>query len=516
MNLLKSLTTVSAITLLSRILGFIRDLIIAQIFGAGMYTDAFFLAFKFPNLLRRIFAEGAFSQAFIPVFIEYKSKNNNLDSKEDIRLFVSYISGILIIVLICIVMLTTIIAPQLVSIIAPGFANKDNIFSVVIYLLRIMLPYILLISLSSLVSVLLNIYNYFLIPAFTPILFNLSLIIFTLLSKLYFDSSIILLGWGVLFGGLMQLLFQIPFLKRIKLLVIPRFSLKKSYVLLVIRRMGPAIISMSVSQISSIINNIFSSFLTFGSISWLYYSNRLVELPIGVLGVALSTIILPLLSESLSNRNYDEYSRLMNWGLRICLMLSLPSSVGLIILSKPIVISLFQYGKFSNLDTLMTQYALIAYAIGLTGLMTIKILVLGFYSQNDMKTPVKIAVITLIVTQLINLAFFSSLGHVCLSLSISLSAILNSYLLYYQLRKKNIFKLQDGWLEFLIHIFIATLVMALVLLIILYFIPSWEHGLMIERILKLIVTCFIGLVVYIFVLKTFGFKISDFSFQSSK
>ncbi|PPI88100.1 murein biosynthesis integral membrane protein MurJ [Candidatus Pantoea edessiphila] len=517
MNLLKSVTTVSVITLFSRVLGFIRDVIIAQFFGAGMYTDAFFMAFKLPNLLRRIFAEGAFSQAFIPVFIEYKNRKikENKNSHDAICLFISCIFGMLILSLIIVTIMGMTISTQLAVIIAPGFTKNEHLFTVFVYLLKVMFPYIILISLTSLISVILNSYDCFILPAFAPILFNISIIIFIMLYKSYFNPSIISLGWGVICGGIVQLIFQLPYLKKINLLVMPRIIFNNPYSLSVIRRMGPAIIGMSVSQISSIINNMFSSFLAFGSLSWLYYANRLVELPIGVLGVALSTIILPALSKSLANGNYDEYLRLMNWGLKICLLLSLPSTAGLILLSKPIIISLFQYGKFNYIDTSMTQYALITYSIGLIALMTIKVLVLGFYSNNDMKTPVKIAIITLIVTQLINFILFNSLGHICLAFSISIAAILNASLLYYNLLKKNIFKLQDGWGKFLLHIFIATLVMTLVLLIILNYINTWDHGLMPERILRLLITCMVAITVYFSVLRCFGFRLKDFYYQSN-
>ncbi|PPI88768.1 murein biosynthesis integral membrane protein MurJ [Candidatus Pantoea edessiphila] len=510
MNLLKSLTTVSGVTILSRILGFTRDVIIAQYFGAGMFTDAFFTAYKLPNLLRRVFAEGAFSQAFIPVFIEYKSKKDN----ESVRLFISYISGILTLILMLFLIIGIIFAPKLIAITAPGFIKDDNIFYATVHLSQVMFPYILLISLASLVGVILNTFNYFLVPAFTPVLFNISIIIFALLSKFYFSCKIILLGWGVLIGGLLQLCFQLPSLRKIKLLVIPNVVFNNAYVLLVISRMGPAIISMSVSQISSLINNVFSSFLPYGSISWLYFSNRIIEFPAGVLGVALSTIILPYLSKSLTKGDYKEYSRSINWGLRICFLLSLPSTVGLIILSKPIITVLFQYGKFKSHDTLMTQQALICYSLGLVSLIAIKVLVLGFYSNNDMKTPVKISIFSLIITQLINLLFFSLLKYLCLSLSISIAAILNAFLLYYNLRKKHIFKLQEGWNKFLIHIGIATSVMGVVLLIMLQFITKWGEGLIIIRIFKLSLICSIGVIVYFYVLKIFGFQLENFSYQS--
>ncbi len=293
-------------------------------------------------------------------------------------------------------------------------------------LLRVTFPYILLISLASLAGAILNTWNRFSVPAFAPTLLNVSMIGFALFAAPYFHPPVLALAWAVLVGGLLQLLYQLPHLKKIGMLVLPRLNLRDSGVWRVMKQMGPAILGVSVSQISLIINTIFASFLVSGSVSWMYYADRLMEFPSGVLGVALGTILLPSLAKSFASGNHDEYSRLMDWGLRLCFLLALPSAVALGILAEPLTVSLFQYGKFTAFDAAMTQRALIAYSVGLMGLIVVKVLAPGFYSRQNIKTPVKIAIVTLIMTQLMNLAFIGPLKHAGLSLSIGLAACLNA------------------------------------------------------------------------------------------
>ena len=460
MNLLKSLAAVSSMTMFSRVLGFARDAIVARIFGAGMATDAFFVAFKLPNLLRRIFAEGAFSQAFVPILAEYKSKQG----EDATRVFVSYVSGLLTLALAIVTVIGMLAAPWVITITAPGFADTADKFALTTQLLRITFPYILLISLASLVGAILNTWNRFSVPAFAPTFLNVSMIGFALFAAPYFHPPVLALAWAVTVGGVLQLAYQLPHLKKIGMLVLPRINLKDAGAMRVVKQMGPAILGVSVSQISLIINTIFASFLVSGSVSWMYYADRLMEFPSGVLGVALGTILLPSLSKSFASGNHDEYCRLMDWGLRLCFLLALPSAVALGILAKPLTVALFQYGKFSAFDAAMTQRALVAYSVGLMGLIVVKVLAPGFYSRQDIKTPVKIAIITLIMTQVMNLAFIGPLKHAGLSLSIGLAACLNAALLYWQLRKQKIFTPQPGWLAFLLRLIIAVLVMAAALL----------------------------------------------------
>ncbi|QPI44845.1 MULTISPECIES: murein biosynthesis integral membrane protein MurJ [Pectobacterium] len=510
MNLLKSLAAVSSMTMLSRVLGFVRDAIVARIFGAGMATDAFFVAFKLPNLLRRIFAEGAFSQAFVPILAEYKSQQG----EEATRTFLAYVSGMLTLILALVTVAGMVAAPWVIMVTAPGFAATPERFELTSALLRVTFPYILLISLTSMVGSVLNTWNRFSVPAFAPTLLNVSMIGFSLFAAPYFNPPVMALAWAVLVGGLLQLGYQLPHLKKIGMLVLPRLKWREPSVWRVMKLMGPAVLGVSVSQISLIINTIFASFLSEGAVSWMYYADRLMEFPSGVLGVALGTILLPSLAKSFASGNHDEYSRLMDWGLRLCFLLALPSAVALGILAQPLTVSLFQYGKFSAFDALMTQRALIAYSVGLMGLIVVKVLVPGFYSRQDIKTPVKIAIVTLILTQVMNLIFIGPLQHAGLALSIGLASCLNAGLLYWQLRKQDIFQPQPGWKGFLVRLLVAVIVMSLVLLGMLWWMPAWDDGNMTMRILRLLLVVVAGAGSYFATLALLGFRPRDFARRS--
>jgi len=507
MNLLKSLAAVSSMTMISRVLGFVRDTIVARMFGAGMATDAFFVAFKLPNLLRRIFAEGAFSQAFVPILAEYKAQQG----EEATRTFIAYVSGLLTLVLALVTALGILAAPWVIWITAPGFADTPEKFDLTTALLRVTFPYILLISLASLAGAILNTWNRFSVPAFVPTLLNVSMIVFSLFLTPYFDPPVMALGWAVLAGGLAQLLYQLPHLKKIGMLVLPRLNLRDSGVWRVLKQMGPAILGVSVSQISLIINTIFASFLAAGSVSWMYYADRLMELPSGVLGVALGTILLPSLAKTYASDDRHEYSRLMDWGLRLCFLLVLPCALALALIAEPLTVSLFQYGKFSANDALMTQRALIAYAVGLLGIILVKVLAPGFYARQNIRTPVKIALFTLVSTQAMNLVFIGPLKHAGLALAISLAACLNAGLLYWQLRKHDLFEPQPGWAKFLGKLVLAVLVMSAVLLGLMHFMPAWDLGGMPLRLARLGVLVVAGVVAYFGMLALLGFRLRDFS-----
>ncbi|RMQ97581.1 Protein MurJ -like protein [Pseudomonas savastanoi pv. glycinea] len=507
MNLLKSLAAVSSITMLSRVLGFVRDTIIARTFGAGMATDAFFIAFKLPNLLRRIFAEGAFSQAFVPILAEYKSQQG----EEATRTFVAYVTGLLTLVLALVTLLGIIAAPWVIWATAPGFVDTPEKFALTTDLLRVTFPYILLISLSSLAGAILNTWNRFSVPAFVPTLLNVSMIFFALFLTPYFDPPVMALGWAVLVGGLLQLLYQLPHLKKIGMLVLPRLNLHDTGVWRVMKQMLPAILGVSVSQISLIINTIFASFLVAGSVSWMYYADRLMELPSGVLGVALGTILLPILSKTYASKDRQEYSRILDWGLRLCFVLVLPCTLALGILAEPLTVSLFQYGKFDAVDAAMTQRALIAYSVGLLGIIVIKVLAPGFYAQQNIRTPVKIAIFTLIVTQLLNLVFIVPLQHAGLALAISVGACINAMLLFWQLRKQDLFQPQPGWTKFLFKLCLAVGVMSGVLLGLMHVMPAWSDGQMLERFIRLGGLVAAGVVAYFATLLLLGFRLKDFA-----
>ncbi|GLO15453.1 putative lipid II flippase MurJ [Pseudomonas putida] len=507
MNLLKSLAAVSSITMISRVLGFVRDTILARIFGAGVATDAFFIAFKLPNLLRRIFAEGAFSQAFVPILAEYKTQQG----EEATRTFIAYVSGLLTLVLALVTAIGILAAPWVVWATAPGFVDNVEKYELTTALLRVTFPYILLISLSSLAGAILNTWNRFSVPAFTPTLLNVAMIAFAVLLTPYFNPPIMALAWGVLAGGLAQLLYQLPALKKIGMLVLPRLSLKDAGVWRVLKQMVPAILGVSVSQISLIINTIFASFLVAGSVSWMYYADRLMELPSGVLGVALGTILLPTLAKTYANKDREEYSRILDWGLRLCFLLVLPCTLALAILAEPLTVALFQYGKFSAFDAAMTQRALMAYAVGLLAIILVKVLAPGFYAQQNIRTPVKIAIFTLVCTQLFNLALVGPLAHAGLALAISLGACLNAGLLFWKLRSQQLFEPQPGWAVFLLKLVLAVALMSAVLLAGMHYMPAWEQGIMLERFLRLGALILAGVVTYFGCLYLCGFRPRHFA-----
>ncbi len=497
-------------TMLSRVLGFVRDAIIARFFGAGASADAFFVAFKLPNLLRRIFAEGAFSQAFVPILAEYKNQQGD----EATRTFIAYIAGMLTLILALVTAGGIVAAPWIIYVTAPGFVDSADKYALTTSLLQVTFPYIFLISLASLAGAILNTWNRFSVPAFAPTLLNVSMIFFAVFLAPYFDPPIMALAWACLVGGVLQLVYQLPHLKKIGMLVLPKISFRNSGVWRVIRLMGPAILGVSVAQISLIINTIFASFLQSGSVSWMYYADRLMELPSGVLGVALGTILLPSLAKSFTSGNHEEYRRLMDWGLRLCFLLALPCAVALAILSEALTVSLFQYENFSAFDALMTQRALVAYCVGLMGMIVVKILAPGFYSRQNIKTPVKIAIATLILTQLMNLAFIGPLQHAGLALSIGLASCFNAGVLYWQLRKQDIFKPLAGWGKFLAKLVFGLAVMVAVLFGLLYLLPAWDQGGMLMRMLRLMLVVIVGATSYFIALYMTGFRPRDFMQRS--
>ena len=512
MNLLKVLATVSAMTFISRVLGFVRDAIIARVFGAGLMTDAFFVAFKIPNLLRRLFAEGAFSQAFVPILGEYKNRRGEAETK----LLVDHVSGVLALALFVVSAIGVLAAPAIIYLTAPGFAATPDKYELAVQLLRITFPYIFFIALTALAGGILNTYSRFSVPAFTPVLLNVSFIVFALWLVPYFDPPVLALAWAVFAGGILQLAFQVPFLARLNLL--PRFrpSFADEGVWRVLRQMGPAVFGVSIGQVSLIINNIFASFLVTGSVSWLYYADRLMEFPTGLLGVALGTILLPSLSKHHATQSTVEYSKLLDWGLRITLLLAVPAAAALALLAVPLVSTLFQYGAFSGADTLATRDAVIAYSVGLVGLILVKVLAPGFYARQDIRTPVKIAVVTLIATQVLNLILIWHLRHAGLALAISLGACLNASLLFWLLRRRAVYLPQPGWAAFALKLALAVYVMGSVLWIATGSTSEWLAAGALERVAKLTGVVVLGAATYFATLWLLGFRLKDFSQRAAE
>src|SRR5438552_6961245 len=452
MNLLRALLAVSSLTLVSRILGYVRDFFIARAFGAGLATDAFFVAFRIPNLLRRLFAEGAFSQAFVPVLAEHK----NRQPADETRRLIDGVATALFLALVVTAALGVAISPLIVYLSAPGFASDPAKFELTVLMLRICFPYIAFISLVALAAGILNTWNRFAVPALTPALLNVSFIVAAVFFARYFDPPIVALAWAVFAGGVLQLAFQVPFLVRLGLLPRWRLDLTHPGVRRVLKIMAPATFGVSVAQISLLINTIFASYLRTGSVSWLYYADRLMELPAGMLGVALGTILLPSLSKYHADANREEYARLLDWGLRMTVLLAVPSAAALAVIALPMVAALFHYGRFGADDAWMTCRGLIAYGIGLNGMILVKILAPGFYARQNVSTPVKIGIVTLIATQLMNLAFIGPLRHAGLALAIGLGACLNAALLYRVLRKSGIYTPQPGWVIFVLKVAAAV------------------------------------------------------------
>jgi putative peptidoglycan lipid II flippase len=501
-NLLKALVTVSGVTMISRVLGFLRDAVIARSFGAGLYTDAFFIAFKLPNLLRRIFGEGAFSQAFVPVLAEYRARQTH----EQTRDLIDHVTALLSAALLVVSAIGVVAAPIIVYVSAPGFANVPDKFRITVELTRVTFPYILFISLAAMGGGILNTYGRFAVPAFTPTLLNVSFIVFALFLAPYFDPPVMALAWAVFFGGVLQLAFQLPYLKRLGLLPRLRFNFRDPGVWRIVKLMGPAIFGVSVGQISLLLNGIFASFLVTGSVSWLYYADRLMEFPTGVLGVALGTILLPSLAKTYAAGGAEEYSRLLDWGLRLTLLLALPAALALAILAVPLIATLFHHGAFDARDVAMSAQALTAYSLGLVGLIVVKVLAPGFYARQDVKTPVKIGVVTLLATLVMNLAFIYPLRHAGLALAIGLGACINAALLYRTLRRRGIFQPLPGWRRFGVQIALALLAMGTVLWLATGGTASWLSGGLLLRAGRLTLIVLAGAATYFAALWLLGIR----------
>lgn len=508
MNLLKALATISGLTFLSRILGLVREVLVANIFGAGLMTDAFNVAFRLPNLLRRLFAEGAFSQAFVPILSEYKNRR----SEEDTRTLVNRVTSLLGVVVMLVTLLGVLGTPWLIYATAGGFAKQPEKFALTVELTRITFPYIFFMAMVALSAGILNTWNRFSIPALTPVLLNISVIGMAALAAPYFSKPIEALAWGTFIGGVLQLAIQFPALKRIGML--PRLDLhfRDPGVRRILKLMAPATIGVSVAQISLLINTALASWLPTGSISWLSYADRLMEFPSGILGVALGTILLPSLSKLNADGNGPEFSAMLDWGLRLALLLTLPAALAMCILAVPLTATLFQHGAFTGNDALQTSHALIAYSIGLSGIILVKILAPAFYSRQDIRTPLRFAIISLVATQLMNALFVweFDLRHAGLALSIGLAATLNAGLLYVGLRSKGAFIPQAGWQIFVGKLLTALLVMGVVLWFAMGAQETWTHAASSKRMLWLCGLMLAGAGSYFATLFALGFRPADF------
>ncbi|MBT8150273.1 MAG: murein biosynthesis integral membrane protein MurJ [Gammaproteobacteria bacterium] len=443
-GLLGSSMVVGSMTMFSRVLGLLRDVVIARLFGASGNADAFFIAFRIPQFLRRLFAEGAFSQAFVPVLAEYRSNSEKNGQLQAVRDLLNAVCGVLGGTLLLLSVLVVLAAPLVAMLFAPGFINQPEKFELTVTMLRITFPYLLLISLTGFAGAILNSYDRFAVPAFTPVLLNVALISAALWLSPRLAEPVFALAWGVLIAGFAQLLFQIPFLARLELLPRPRWQPAHEGVRRIMRLMLPAIFGVSVSQINLLLDTVLASFLPTGSVSWLYYSDRLAELPLGVFGIAIATVILPGLSrmkiqsagDGELHASWAQFSATLEWALRCIALIALPAMVALMVLAEPILYLLFQYQAMQPFDVQMSALSLRAYALGLLAFMAIKVLATGYYSRQDMKTPVRIGIIAMVANMVLNLVLVTWLhvywqvGHVGLALATALSAMLNALLLY--------------------------------------------------------------------------------------
>ena len=507
---MKSTAVVGGITLLSRIMGFVRDMIIAHVFGASTSTDAFLIAFKIPNFMRRLFAEGAFSQAFTPILSEYKVQR----SHGEVQHLVNHVAGNLGGILTIITILGIIAAPLLVLIFAPGFSANTEKFDLTIDMLQITFPYLLFIALTAFAGSILNTYGQFSIPAITPVLLNISMIITTLYFAPYFERPVMALAWGVFIAGIIQLCFQLPFLYRLRLLPRPKFNWRDEGVQRIHTLMLPALLGVSVAQINLLVDTLMASFLVTGSVSWLYYSDRLMEFPLGVFGIALATVMLPNLSKTFAKGEQDTYNRTLDWALRWVFLIATPAMLGLIILSVPILSTLFFRGEFTGTDIIKTSHSLMAYAVGLLGFVLVKVLASAYYARQDTRTPVRIAVIAMLTNLILNIALISSLHHAGLALATALAAILNAALLFRGLYKNKVFIPCQGWRILLLRILFANGIMGGLLWWGMGSANSWLALNSVDRILQLCLWIGLGFICYIITLAISGLRPAHLSLKS--
>ncbi len=452
-------------------LGFVRDLVLARLFGADAATDAFFVAFKIPNFLRRLFGEGAFATAFVPVLTEYKETRSHAELKG----LVDHVAGTLGLAVLAVSLVGVVAAPLVVSLFAFGWVldGAREKLDLAASLLRLTFPYLFFISLTAFAGGVLNAHGRFAVPAFTPVLLNLSLIGAALWLSPWMVEPVTALAWGVLIAGVAQFTFQLPFLHRLDLLPRPRVDTDHEGVRRIMKLMLPALFAVSVTQINLLLDTVLASFLQTGSISWLYYSDRLMEFPQGVLGVALGTVILPALSREHAAEDPAGFRRTLDWGLRATVVFGVPAAVGLTVLAGPMVATLFLSERFDVHDVLMARQSLMAYAAGLLAFIWIKVLAPGFYARQDTRTPVRVGIVAMVANMAFNLALIVPLQHAGLALATSLSAFLNAGLLYRGLRKRGVYRPAAGWGRLWLQVAFASLAMAGTILLFGPALESW-------------------------------------------
>ena len=507
MALWRSTVIVSAMTMLSRVLGLVRDIVLLNVFGAGKDFDTFVVAFRIPNFFRRLFAEGAFSQAFIPVLTEYKTSRTHAE----VQILISRVFGCLTTVMSLLTLFAMIAAPVIIYVYAPGFHDDPAKFALASDLFRLTIPYLLFMSLTAFASSILNSYGSFTTPAFAPVLLNAAMIAGALWLTPYMDTPIMALGWSVVAAGFFQLAIQIPELWRKKLLIPPKIDFKHEGVDRITKLMLPALFGVSVTQINLLLNTIWASYMQDGSVSWLYSAERMTELPLGLIGVAIGTVILPSLSERIAEQDQSKFRGMMDWAAKVIILVGVPASIALFMLSTPIIHTLFERGAFTAEDTYMTALALQCMSAGVISFMLIKVFAPGFYARQDTKTPVRVGLMAVAANAILNVVFIGlfklidwNAEHMALALASSGSALVNAGMLYFYLHKRDIFRFGAHWKKLLVQFAIANAAMVAAL---------W-YGLTLysgdasqwTRIVELLGLCIVGAVAYGVVLIATGFR----------
>jgi putative peptidoglycan lipid II flippase len=518
-GLLRSTAVFSAMTFLSRVSGLVRDQVYAAVFGASPAMDAFVVAFRIPNFMRRLSAEGSFSMAFVPVLAEYRARQDHAA----VKALVDRVAGTLTAFLLLLTAAAVLAAPWIMPVFAPGFGADTDQGRLAAEMLRITFPYALFISLASLAGGILNSYERFAIPALSPVLMNLAMITAALCIAPYMREPVLALAWGVFAAGLLQLGFQLPSLAKLGLLPRPRWGGKDPGVRRIMKLMLPTLFGASVAQVNLLLNTIMASFLVGGSVTWLYYTDRLLEFPLGMFGVAIGTVILPHLSGRHASTDPHGFSKALDWGFRLCLLIGVPACLGLVLCAEPLIATLFQHGNFTAHDTAMARLSLVAQATAVPAFLLVKVLAPAFYSRQDTRTPVKSAVASVIGNMLFTAALlygllaltdigraamtasnghmFDALGkvpgaHACLALAIALAGWLNAIQLWWYLRRAGVYDVQPGWRQFLRQLAVAAIGMVVAVVAILWFWQDWSTWPWWERIWRLAVVIGAGAMTY--------------------
>lgn len=507
MALWRSTFIVSAMTMLSRVLGLVRDMVLLNVFGAGKDFDTFVVAFRIPNFFRRLFAEGAFSQAFIPILTEYKTTKLH----DEVQILISRVFGCLLTIMSVLTLFAMVAAPVIIYAYAPGFHTDPAKYDLAVDMFRLTIPYLMFMSLTAFASSILNSYGSFSTPAFAPVLLNVAMIAGAWWLAPHMAQPIMALGWAVVIAGVLQLAIQIPELWRKKLLIPPKVDFKHEGVERILKLMLPALFGVSVTQINLLLNTIWASFMQDGSVSWLYSAERMTELPLGLIGVAIGTVILPSLSARKAEHDQTKFRAMLDWAARVIVLVGVPASIALFMLSTPIIQALFQRGEFDVRDTEMTAMALQCMSAGVLAFMLIKVFAPGFYAMQDTKTPVRVGLMAVAANAILNVIFIGIFKlidwhaeHMALAIASSGSALVNAGMLYYYLHKRDIFRFGAHWKKLFIQFAIANLAMIAAL----WYALTWYDGSASQwiRILEVAGLCVVGVVTYVMGLFVSGFR----------